>query len=150
MRFQVAVGRDSHNDRYAAVASGDGSVLMLLLDMRHATAGAASTSGGAPKRSHATWVLGRDAGGHTYSASHVCFPAFEHGAAHVLSCGNDGRILLWDYGDYVEGTARKPTVRAHAQQARKINWAAAAQQSAARMYIADTSPHLACYELRTA
>lgn len=150
---QVAVGCGGHNNRHAAVACGDGSVLMLLLDPGHASSGSHAPARGAPgaptrRSSQTTWVLGRDAGGHTYSASHVCFPAFEADVPHVLSCGNDGRILLWAYGDYVEGAATKPAVRAHATQARKINWAAATAQPAARVYIADTSPRLACYQLR--
>jgi hypothetical protein len=146
------VGSQSHEERYAAVACGDGSVLMLLLDPRRSGGTAppgrvSATKGGGSCTSQA-WVLGREAGGHTYSASFVCFPSFRSDAGQLVSCGNDGRILVWDYGAYVAGEAAQPQVVAHAQQKRKINWAATAAEPCARVYVAETSAKLACYELR--
>ena len=149
---QVAVGSQAHEERYATVACGDGSILMLLLDPRRSSGTAlpgrvSATKGGGSSTTQA-WVLGREAGGHTYSASFVCFPAFRGDASQLVSCGNDGRILLWEYGAYVTGEAELPQVVAHATQARKINWAATVVEPSARVYVADTSPMLACYELR--
>lgn len=145
------MGSRAHEERFAAIACGDGSVLMLLLDPKRqggaAPPGRASAAKGGGGTTQA-WVLGREAGGHTYSASFVCFPAFRDDASQLVSCGNDGRILLWEYGPYVAGEAAQPQVVAAAQQARKINWAATAAEPSVRVYVADTSSKLACYELR--
>ncbi|KAK3257033.1 hypothetical protein CYMTET_33865, partial [Cymbomonas tetramitiformis] len=41
-------------------------------------------------------AIAAGAGGHTASASHLTIPAFSSGR-HVLSGGNDGCLLLWDW-----------------------------------------------------
>ena len=142
MAHSVAVGQmDAANAaRYAAVACGDGSVALLLLD--DAPAG--------KKGPASCWSLGREAGGHTSCAAHVSFPAFSRGQPLVLSAGNDGRALLWDWGAYVAGNTAQPTVVAQAKHGAKLNWVATATEpSPARVYLADVSPTLAVYELRT-
>jgi hypothetical protein len=149
-RAQVCVGeRDAAGaSRYAAVACGDGSVALLLLDAPSPPAKQARTS----------WALGRGAGGHTACASHVAFPSFAAGPPLLLSAANDGRALLWRWGAYAAGEAAAPEVVAAAAHGAKVNWAATSGGGAggdaggdaapARVLIADTSPTLTAYDVR--
>ena len=135
---QVAVGDKgaANAARLGAAACGDGSIVLLALDAPAAGKAAAS------------WALSRAAGGHTASASHVAFPAFADGAPLLLSAGNDGAALLWDWGAYVAGDAPAPTVAARTLHGTKVNWAASAAAPTPRLFIADTSHQLAVYDVR--
>jgi hypothetical protein len=135
---QVAVGESdaAGGARYAAAACGDGSVALLALEPPPS-----------PK-ARASWALTRAAGGHTACAAHACFPAFAAGAPLLLSAGNDGRALLWDWGAYVAGDAAAPRVLATAAHGAKINWATSGAAPSARLYLADTSPTLTAYDVR--
>jgi hypothetical protein len=135
---QVATGEKdaAGGARLAAVACGDGSVALLLLDAP------------ATPRARTAWSLSRGAGGHSACASHAAFPAFAAGAPLLLSAGNDGRALLWDWGAYVAGTQAAPRVAAEAQHGAKVNWTASGAAPAPRLYLADTSRHLAVYDVR--
>ena len=118
------------------MACGDGSVALLLLDAPSAP------------RARTAWALGRAAGGHRACVAHAAFPAFGAGAPLLLSAGNDGRALLWDWGAYVAGDAAAPRVAAEAAHGAKVNWAATGAAPAARLFLADTSRQLAVYDVR--
>jgi len=128
--------------RLAAVACGDGSVALLALDEKGGGGGGGAAS---------AWALTAAAGGHSGSACvAVRFPAFAAGAPLLVSGGIDGRVLLWDWGEYVGGGLPAPILAASAANGGKINWLAtgAAEGGGGRVYAADTSRLLAEYAVR--
>lgn len=134
--------------RFAAVACGDGSIVMLELEEgKKGSAAAAARKGPSP----GAWALTGAAGGHTGCAAvAVRFPAFSGGAPLLLSAGNDGRALLWDWGKHVAGEDAAATVTASVTHGAKVNWLATgvSESGAGRVYLADTSPVLAEYAVR--
>ena len=93
-------------------------------------------------------ALGLGEGGHRAGVAHCCFPGYAPGRSLLQSGGNDGRLLLWDWGAAVAGTG-PPTVLAAAAHGAKVNWAAAGgAEGTPWAYVADVSPRLAVYAVR--
>lgn len=134
--------------RFAAVACGDGSVVMIELEEgKRGSAAASARKGPSP----GAWALTGSAGGHVGCAAvAVRFPAFSAGAPLLLSAGNDGRALLWDWGRHVAGEEAAATVAASVAHGAKVNWLATgvSESGGGRVYLADVSPTLTEYAVR--
>ena len=77
------------------------------------------------------------------------FPRFAVGRPLLVSGGNDGRVLLWDYGaavraarDGAEGGACAPRVVVEVAHGRKARMLAALQRRSRDARVALASPHV--------
>lgn len=143
-------------ERLAAVGCGDGSVLLINLDAKRGDVGA--------------WALRCDATGgepvHRRGCGHVSFPRFslpassssegDAAAAYppLLSAGNDGSVVLWDWGAHVAGAARCARVAARGKCGGAVNWAASSGgggtggEGPPKVYVATTSNRLHVFAVR--
>jgi len=182
MVHSVAVGAvDDHlSQRVVAVARGDGKVVVYDVAAAAATTttrsggrkgargGGEGTRAGKGGRGGEARSSGRPRSvaaqhnGHAASATHVAFARFS-GGRHLVSGGNDARLLLWDWAAAAEAAeAEAEAVEDKAEEGiagvdppgvhtvahgEKVNWLCTSTDHSHAVFVADTSPQLSVYAL---
>lgn len=90
---------------------------------------------------------GASSGGHTASIGHICFTNF-NGEKHLLSGGNDGKVVLWNWMQSFadpEPDPNESVLEWSHKHGQKINWTATTTTSSENILVADTSNCVSVY-----
>ena len=83
--------------------------------------------------------------GHTTSVGHLCFTKFS-GDRQILSGGNDGNLVMWNWLEGSIGDPSKPALIPWSlKHGKKINWTATTGSASENVLVADTSSALSVY-----